>query len=85
MRLVREREGGEEDVLSALQHMRHIHPGSPSRTVITVKLLNLNKHIYSFTEWFWGGSYITLDIRVQRLPKKVRKATVRAWDVRSDL
>lgn len=80
--------GGGGDVLSTLQHMRQIQPGSPLRTRRRVRLLEFDLGVSDgFGGWRGRGAgagatdtYTRLEVRVQQLPTKVRRATVRVWE-----
>lgn len=65
---------------SLLQHIKHTQPGSPLRTINTVKFLANVRDIQNARhQW----TYTMLLVKVQQAPTKVRKATLRrrefAW------
>lgn len=65
---------------SLLQHIRHTQPGSPLRTINTVKFL---VHVRGIPNARHQWTYTMLLVKVQQAPTKVRKATLRrrefAW------
>src|SRR5690242_6604303 len=63
-------------LLSLLQHMRQTHPGSPSSTMSTVRLLQDIRQVHP-NRLLLGETYIILLVKVHTAPINVRRARVR--------